>query len=105
MLLCDHVFLQAGSTPPPSQPPPQAAGLQKSSQRPPAVASTPNFRDQGTGPRRYYAAKATRFLTRVQQVLRIEDIRTELTQGNYKEKMHKLLCWEEKAHIEILGEK
>ena len=52
-----------------------------------------------------YAAKATEFLTRIQEVLHIEDIRTELTQGNYKEKMHKLLCWEEKAHIEILGNK
>ena len=52
-----------------------------------------------------YAAKATEFLTRIQEVLHIEDIQVELTQSNYKEKMHKLLCWEEKAHIEILGEK
>ena len=115
---------QAGSTSPPSQlplqpvgmpqpvgtslrsqPPLQPVGLPQSSQHPPALVSTLTFKDPGTGPQQDYAAKATKFLTRVQQVLRIEDIRTELTQGNYKEKMHKLLCWEEKAHIEILGEK
>ena len=88
-----------------SQLPLQAAELPQSSQQPLALASTLTFKDPGTGPQQDYAAKATKFLTRVQQVLRIEDIRTELTQGNYKEKMHKLLCWEEKAHIEILGEK
>ena len=108
---------QTGSTSPPSQllqpvstslhsqPPLQAAKLPQSSQHPPALASTLTFKDPGTGPQQDYAAKATEFLARVQQVLRIEDIHTELTQGNYKEKMHKLLCWEEKAHIEILGEK
>ena len=95
---------QPVGTSPHSQPPLQAAELPQSSQQPPALASL-TFKDPGTGPQQDYAAKATKFLTRVQQVLRIEDIRTELTQGNYKEKMHKLLCWEEKAHIEILGEK
>jgi len=69
------------------------------------VAPTPTFEDPETGPQHDYAAKATKFLARVQQVLRIKDIQVELTQSNYKEKMHKLLCWEEKAHIEILGEK
>ena len=96
---------QAVNIPPPLQPPPHAAGVPQNSQHPPSVRSTPITRDLGTGPQHDYAAKAIEFLTRVQQVLRIEDIRTELTQGNYKEKMHKLLCWEEKAHIEILGEK
>ena len=94
---------QPVGTSPHSQPPLQAVGLPQSSQHPPALASTFTVKDPGTGPQQDYAAKATKFLTRVQQVLRIEDIRTELTQGNYKEKMHKLLCWEEKAHIEILG--
>ena len=93
------------STSPQLKPPLQAVELPQSSQQVPAVAPTPTFKDHETGPQHDYAAKATKFLTRVQQVLRIEDVRTELTQGNYKEKMHKLLCWEEKAHIEILGEK
>ena len=97
---------QPVSTFPHSKPPFQAAGLPQSSQQLPAVAApTPTFKDPETAPQHDYAAKATKFLARVQQVLRIEDVRTELTQGNYKEKMHKLLCWEEKAHIEILGEK
>ena len=96
---------QAVSTSPHLQLSLQAAELPQRNQHPPALASTLTFKDSGTGPQQDYAAKATEFLARVQQVLRIEDIRTELTQGNYKEKMHKLLCWEEKAHIEILGEK
>ena len=103
---------QPVSTTPHSKPPFQAAGLPlqapglpQSSQHPPAVAPTPTFKDPETSPQHDYAAKATKFLTRVQQVLHIKDIQVELTQGNYKEKMHKLLCWEEKAHIEILGEK
>ena len=52
-----------------------------------------------------YAAKETEFSTRIQEDLQIEDVEVELTQANYKEKFHKLLCWEEKAHIEILGKK
>lgn len=52
-----------------------------------------------------YAAEKTEFLARVDEPLRIEDIQKDLTQGNYKEKLHKLLCWEEKAHIEILEKK
>ena len=93
------------STSPHSKLPLQAVELLQSSQQLPAVAPTPTFEDPETGPQHDYAAKATKFLARVQQVLRIEDIQVELTQRNYKEKMHKLLCWEEKAHIEILGEK
>ena len=49
-----------------------------------------------------YAAKETEFLSRVEEPLQIEDVQKDLTRGNYKEKLHKLLCWEEKAHIEIL---
>ena len=52
-----------------------------------------------------YAAKETEFLARVGESLQIEDIQKDLTRGNYKEKLHKLLCWEEKAHIEILEKK
>ena len=97
---------QGGTTSPPWQPPPQAAVLPQSSQSSPLVASIPTFsRGHGTSPRHNYAAKATKFLARVQEELRIEDIQAELTQRNYKEKMHKLLCWEEKAHIEILSNK
>ena len=53
----------------------------------------------------HYAAKASIFLARVQEPLQIADIREELTRDNYKEKFHKLLCWEEKAHIEALEKK
>ena len=55
--------------------------------------------------RHNYAAKETEFLARVDEPLQIEDIQKDLTRGNYKEKLHKLLCWEEKAHIEILEKK
>jgi len=86
------------------QPLPQAAELPQGSPQPAVVASTPG---QGTGtPRRHnYAAKATNFLARIREALRLGDIQVELTRDNYKEKLHKLLCWEEKAHIEILGGK
>ena len=52
-----------------------------------------------------YAAKASMFLARVREPLQIADVREELTRDNYKEKFHKLLCWEEKAHIETLEKK
>ena len=45
------------------------------------------------------------FHARIREELRLGDIQVELTRGNYKEKLHKLLCWEEKAHVEILGGK
>lgn len=71
--------------------------------------TTPTFAftasSESDPPPHYYAAMATKFLARIQEDLRIEDIKAELTRNNYKEKMHKLLCWEEKAHIEILGQK
>ena len=52
-----------------------------------------------------YAARKTKFLERLQEVLLITDIEKPLTRENYKEKFHKLLCWEEKTHIEILEER
>jgi len=97
---------QVGLSHPLQQPSPQAADLPHVSQQPAAVASSPTFPGgQGASrPRRYnYAAKATDFLARIQEELRLGDIQVELTRDNYKEKLHKLLCWEEKAHIEILG--
>ena len=36
------------------------------------------------------------------ETLDIADIQQELTRETYKEKFHKLLCWEEKEHIDIL---
>ena len=45
------------------------------------------------------------FLNRVEAELKIEDIKPELTVENYREKFHKLLCWEEKEHITILHER
>ena len=41
-------------------------------------------------------------MERVKEDLDIADIQQELTRENYKEKFHKLLCWEEKEHIDIL---
>ena len=42
-------------------------------------------------------------MERVTERLNIADIQQEVTRENYKEKFHKLLCWEEKEHIDILG--
>ena len=47
----------------------------------------------------------TDFLQRLEEDLTIADIEKPLTRENYKEKFHKLLCWEEKTHIEILEER
>ena len=55
-----------------------------------------------------YPAKETEFMefvARVKEPLQIEDVQKDLTRGNYKEKLQKLLCWEEKTHIEILEKK
>ena len=49
-----------------------------------------------------YAAKCSTFMERVTETLDIADIQQELTRETYKEKFHKLLCWEEKEHIDIL---
>ena len=54
---------------------------------------------------RDYAARKTDFLARLEEELSITDIEKPLTRENYKEKFHKLLCWEEKAHIVILEER
>ena len=42
-------------------------------------------------------------MERVTEHLNIADIQQEVTRENYQEKFHKLLCWEEKEHIDILG--
>ena len=52
-----------------------------------------------------YAEKCSTFMERVKGTLYIADIQQELTRENYKEKFHKLLCWEEKEHIDILGKR
>ena len=83
------VSTQAVSTPPPLQLPLQARGLSQ----------------QHLTHHHGYAAMATEFLERVKEDLYIEDIQVKLSRQNYKEKMHKLLCWEEKTHVEILCEK
>ena len=46
--------------------------------------------------------KYSSFFERVEEKLYIEEIQRDLTVTNYKEKFHKLLCWEEKEHITLL---
>ena len=53
----------------------------------------------------HYAAEEVDFSKRIQDQLDIADIEQELTSQNYKEKFHKLLCWEEKTHIDILQQR
>ena len=80
--------------PPPSfQPPPPAAQPVH-----PAVHQSKK-KDKG------YAASGITFQERLQQELNLADIQVELCRDNYKRKFHHLICWEEKTHIEILGEK
>ena len=50
----------------------------------------------------YHQAKYTTFAERVKDELKLEHIQAELTIENYKDKFHKLLCWEEMEHISIL---
>ena len=45
------------------------------------------------------------FQERLADPLMIADVQQQLGRGNYQEKFHKLLCWEESAHIEILKER
>lgn len=52
-----------------------------------------------------YAARKPTFQERLADPLVIADIQQQLGRGNYHEKFHKLLCWEESAHIEILKKK
>ena len=84
-----------------------AAKLSQSCQHLPPVAPTITFTasSKTDSPPRHYAVMATKFPVQIQENLHIEDIKAELTQSSYKEKMHKLLRWEEKAHIEILGKR
>ena len=82
---------QSLTTPQPVyHPPPRAAT--------PAVIATKEQQLQDQ-----YAAKCSTFMERVKETLDIADIQQELTRENYKQKFHKLLCWEEKEHIDILG--
>ena len=69
------------------------------------AVSTPQDTQQHLTHHHGYAAMATEFLERVKEDLYIDDIQVKLLRQNYKEKMHKLLCWEEKTHVEILCEK
>ena len=55
--------------------------------------------------RRTWKVKYSSFLERVKEYLDIEDIEPNLTQENYREKFHKLLCWEESEHITLLHER
>ena len=52
-----------------------------------------------------YQPKNSTFLERLKEELDVNDITPELTAENYKEKFHKLLCWEEMQHITILHER
>ena len=52
-----------------------------------------------------YAASSETFEGRLQGDLEIEEIKVELTRETYKRKFHHLICWEEKEHIDILGNK
>ena len=45
------------------------------------------------------------FDERVKEVLIEEDLKHDLCRDNYKVQFHKLLCWEEKEHIDILGKR
>ena len=49
--------------------------------------------------------KYATFAERVKDDLKLEDIQAELTIVNYKDKFHKLLCWEEMEHISILHDR
>lgn len=52
-----------------------------------------------------YAASNEKFIERTLEVLNIRDIEQPLSRTNYKKKFHNLICWEEKAHIELLHTK
>jgi hypothetical protein len=52
-----------------------------------------------------YAASKESFIERIKEDLNVEVIQAPLTRENYKKKFHHMICWEEKRHIEILGEK
>ena len=52
-----------------------------------------------------YAAKKETFQGRLKGKLIIDEIEVELDSSNYKRKFHHLICWEERRHIQVLGEK
>ena len=52
-----------------------------------------------------YAARKIKFRDRIVEPLVFTDVQLPLTQEYYQEKFHKLLCWEEMAHINILDER
>ena len=56
-------------------------------------------------PQRNFSADNVVFDERVNHFLQLESIKVELTRNSYKTKFHNLICWEEKTHIEILGDK
>ena len=60
--------------------------------------------DPGTREADYAASKLT-FEERVVEELDPSIIEAPLTRKNYKKKFHNMICWEEKRHIDILGEK
>ena len=63
-----------------------------------------NFINSQTIQERYSASKES-FEDRIEEELNLEEIQAPLTRKNYKRKFHNLICWEEKRHIEILGDK
>ena len=52
-----------------------------------------------------YAASKIQFEERIKEELDICHIQLKASPENYKRKYHNLICWEEKAHIDILGKK
>ena len=52
-----------------------------------------------------YAASKESFKERIEEELNIQVIKAPLTRKNYKEKFHHMICWEEKTHIDVLGNK
>lgn len=49
-----------------------------------------------------YAAGKESFIERIKEELDVRIIEAPLTRGNYKEKFHHMVCWEEMTHINIL---
>lgn len=76
--------------------------LRGPSTRPPPSTGLPAVRHIGQVK---YAAQSSDFLERIKDILDVADVEQPLTRENYREKFHKLLCWEEKRHIEILKER
>ena len=80
---------------------PPSGGMQASVATQPipsTTGSTATALPQNTG----YAAEQVDFYARLEEPLKLINVEQELTRGTYKRKFHNLLCWEEKAHIEIL---